>query len=284
MSRDEILDILLGRSCGACPDRGVRADDILLGRYVKLAGNGGASAFWPAFAEAFLLLWQDSSTDAIELAATFASGLEKDARPVADSLGDSFSFMFDDPVLVDSVSLGETRKRVVAGLRLLANLGLGERNWWRCRFWAWIDSARSATGADGRLAWQAVLHASLGLMNSQEEMPNIDAWLEDGRKAKEFPAIELFTLLSRQTEFQVDREHFKNEVLEAFQSLHANCLKNACPQGIEDIRSIIETWLVDRLNFTSGEAQSLLTWREPSRELPQVRLAARRRELAATRA
>lgn len=284
MSCDEILDILLGRSCGGCPDRGVRADDILLGRYVKLASDGGAPAFWPAFAEAFLLLWQDSSTDAIELAAAFASGLEKEARPVADSFGDSFSFLLDDPVLVDSVSLGETRRRVIAGLRLLANLGLGERNWWRRRFWAWIDSARSATGADGRLAWQAVLHASLGLMNSQEEMPNIDAWLEDGRKAKEFPAIELFTLLSRQTEYQQDREHLKDEVVAAFQSLHANCLKNACPQGIEDIRSVIETWLVDRLKLTSVEAQTLLTWREPSRELPQVRLAARKRELAAARA
>ena len=31
MNRDEILDVLRERSGGACPDRGVRADDILLG-------------------------------------------------------------------------------------------------------------------------------------------------------------------------------------------------------------------------------------------------------------
>lgn len=284
MSRDEIVDILCGRSGGACPDRGVRADDVLLGRYAAIVRSEGAPDFWPEFVEAFRVIWRKSDTDAIELAAAFVSGLENNVKPGADSLGTSFSFLFDDPVMADSISLGEARRRIVAGLRLLANLSLGERKWWRQRFDSWIVNVRSAVGDDGRLAWQAVLHASLGLMNSKEEMPNIDAWLEDGRKAKEFPAIELFTLLSRQTEYQPDREHLKDEVIAAFQSLYANCLGTDCPQGIEDIRSVIETWLVDRLKLAPVEAERLLTWREPSRELPQVRLAARKRELATARA
>lgn len=284
MSREEMLDILRGRSGSVCPDRGVRADDILLGRYAAVAGAGGALDFWRVFAGAFLVLWRDLDTEAIESAAAFVSALEQNARPATDGIGSSFAFLLDDLVMADSVGSSEAIRRTVAGLRLLANLGLGDRNWWRHRFLLWIDNARSAAGPGGRLAWQAVLHASLGLMNSKEAMPNIDAWLEDSRKAKEFPAIELFTLLSRQTEYQPDTEHLKDEVVGAFQSLHANCFGNACPQGIEDIRSVIETWLVDRLKLTSADAQRLLTWREPSRELPQVRLAARKRELATARA
>ena len=283
MSRDEILDILLGRSGGACPDRGVRADDILLGRYAEIGGAEGMPDFWTAFAEAFQMLRQESEVDAGELAAAFVSGLEANVKPAAASVEMLFSFLLDDPATPDVVGPCEARRRAVAGLRLLANLGLGDRNWWRIRFLLWIDYAQSAKGADGRLAWQAVLHASLGLMNSQEAMPNIDAWLEDGRKAKEFPAIELFTLLSRQADYQADREHLKCEVIAAFQSLYANCLGKACPQGIEDVRSVLETWLVDRLKLASTEAERLLTWREPSRDLPQVRLAARKRQLADAR-
>lgn len=285
MNRVEILAILLGRSGGACPDRGVRADDILLGRYAEIASAGGMANFWPTFAEAFQGLWQDFEVDAIELAAAFVSGLEPKARPVAASVEKLFYFLLTDPAITDSIYDGssETRSRTVAGLRLLANLGLGVRAWWTQRFCAWIDYARSATGADGRLAWQAVLHASLGLMASNEAMPNIDAWLEDSRKAKEFPAIELFTLLSRQTDYQPDREHLRDEVIASFQSLHVNCHRDDCPPGIEDIRFVLENWLVDRLKLESAEANRLLTWREPSRELPQVRLAARKLQLADAR-
>lgn len=283
MSRDEILNTLLGRSGGAWPDRGVRADDILLGRYAEIGAHGSILDFWLAFSEAFLMLWRESEVDAIELAAAFVSGLEINARPVAASVEKPFSFLFEEPAMPDVTGSSEARRKTVAGLRLLANLGLGERIWWQQRFCSWIYHARSAAGADGRLAWQAVLHASLGLMRSDEVMPNIDAWLEDSRKAKEFPAIELFTLLSRQSEYQTDSEHLKDSVIAAFQGLHVNCFGRDCPQGVEDIRFVLENWLVDRLKLESAEAERLLTWREPSRELPQVRLANRRRQSADAR-
>lgn len=284
MNRDEILDVLRGRSGGVCPDRGVRADDILLGRYAAIPADGRAS-FWQAFSEALPMLWAEMDTEAIEAAAAFVSGLDKTVRPDTELVKSGFEFLFNDLTEVSQIaSKGDERRRIVAALRMLANLGLGERNWWRCRFWSWIGDAKLAAGAEGQLAWQAVLHASLGLMNCSEPTPNIDAWLEDGRKAKEFPAIELFTLLVRQTEYQQDKEHLKNEVIEAYQSLYANCIGNSCPQGIDDIRSVIETWLMDRLHLSQDIAQGLLEWQKPSKELPQVRLASRKHLLAASHA
>lgn len=294
MNRDEILDILLGRSGGAWPDRGVRGDDILLGRYVLVVGAGGMQDFWQSFAKAFKVLWQECDVDAIEPAAAFVSGLASKDKPSADDVGSLFSFLLDDLAIIPDVTgPSEARRQTVAGMRLLANFGLGDRNWWRKRFLLWMDYARSAAGTEGRLAWQAVLHTTQGLMNSMEPVPRINAWLEGGRKAKEFPAIELFTLLSRQTDYQANKEDLKSEVVEAFQSLYVNCLRTVCPlgnlhgdcrrddcpQGIVDLRSVIETWFVDRLKIELAEAERLLKWREPSRELPQVRLAARKRQL-----
>lgn len=276
MNRDEILDVLRERSGGACPDRGVRADDILLGRYAAIAENGRPS-FWNEFGNAFVILWEEQDTQAIEAAGAFVSGLNNAVRPLPELLGPSIGSLFSNqPAPSPRMSKGEERRRIVAALRIQANLRLGERKWWRCQFWHWIDDAKFSTGSDGQLAWQAVLHSSLGLMNCCEPTPNIDAWLEDSRKAKDFPAIELFTLLVRQTDYQQDLEHLKSEVVEAYQSLYANCAGGATPPGIEDIRLVIETWLVDRLHLSTVEADALLKWREPSKQLPQMRLAARK--------
>lgn len=282
MNRDEILDVLRERSGGACPDRGVRADDILLGRYAAIAENDRPS-FWNEFGNAFVFLWEENDTQAIEATGAFVSGLGKAVRPLPELVRPSIGLLFSNqPAPTPRVSKGDERRRIVAALRIQANLGLGERNWWRCQFWRWIDDAKVSTGSDGQLAWQAVLHSSLGLMNCCEPTPNIDAWLEDSRKAKDFPAIELFTLLARQTDYQQDLEHLKIEVVEAYQSLYANCAGGATPRGIEDIRSVIETWLVDRLHLSTAEADALLEWRKPSKQLPQIRLASRKQAAAIT--
>lgn len=273
MNREEVLDVLLGRSAGASPDRGVRGDDVLLGRYTNVR-ESDRPAFWRLFGEALIFLWQEGNTEAIECAAAFVAGLEKTARPDREMAASIAGFLLNDSIVCDgAIAKGDGRRRVVAALRILATLGLGARTWWRCRFFAWIDDAKSCSGGEGQLAWQAVLHASLGLMNCCEPMPNIDAWLEDARIAKEFPAIELFTLLARQTEYQQDQVHLKDEVIEAYQSLYVNCKGgDSCPQGIEDIRSVIETWMVDRLHLSSAQANELLKWRQPDKRLPQERI------------
>ncbi len=273
MNREEILDVLLGRSGGACPDRGVRGDDILLGRYANVP-ESDRSVFWQAFGETLASLWQEANTEAIECAAAFVAGLDKAERPDNDLATSVAGFLLGDSVVRDGVITKEdSRRRVVAALRMLANLGLGARTWWRCRFFAWLDDAKFANGEDGQLAWQAALHSSLGLTNCCEPMPNIDAWLEDARVAKEFPAIELFTVLARQTEYQQDKEHLKGEVIGAYQSLYINCNSGGlCPQGIKDIRSVIETWLVDRLQLSPVDAHKLLKWKQPDQRLPQARI------------
>jgi hypothetical protein len=273
MNREEILDVLIGRSGGACPDRGVRADDILLGRYAEVSATN-RPAFWQAFGEALLSLWQLGNTEAVECASAFVAGLDKVDRTDGDVAFSVAGFLLEDSVVRgDVIAKDDSRRRVVAALRMLANLGLGTRTWWRCRFFAWLHDTKSSGGEEGQLAWQAVLHSSLGLMNCCEPMPNIDAWLEDARIAKEFPAIELFTLLARQTEYQQDKMYLKNEVIEAYQSLYVNCNgRDSCSQGIEDIRSVIETWLVDRLHLSPSEAHELLKWRQPDKRLPQDRI------------
>lgn len=282
MNQDEILDVLRERSGGACPDRGVRADDILLGRYAAIPENARHS-FWNEFGNAFAILWEEADTQAVEAAGAFVSGLNKAVRPKPELVMPSIGLLFSNQLGPSpTVSKGDQRRRIVAALRIQANLGLGERKWWRCQFWCWIDDAKTTTGSDGQLAWQAVLHASLGLMNCQEPSPNIDAWLEDSRKAKDFPAIELFTLLARQTDYQQDLEHLKSEVVDAYQSLYANCAGGAIPRGIEDIRSVIESWLVDRLHLSPDEAEALLKWQEPSKQLPQIRLASRKQATVLT--
>ena len=56
----------------------------------------------------------------------------------------------------------------------------------------------------------------------------------------------------------------------------------ATPRGIEDIRSVIETWLVDHLHLSTAEADALIEWRKPSKQLPQIRLASRKKAAAIT--
>lgn len=272
MNRDEILNVLLEREGGVNPDRGVGGDDILLARWADM-DEAGHSVFWPNFCHAVAALWRELATEALEVAAAFVAGIGLESKP-SDSLLEPLRFLLDDSdIKAGALVSGEGRRRTVAALRLLSKLGLGDRDWWRNRFWNWIDEAPKATGEDGMLAWQAVLHASMGLLQAGQMDPRVDTWIETARKAEVFPAIELFTMLARQTPHQADTADFVHAVVEAFQSLSTNCgMEGACPQTIEDIRMVIESWLSDPVvGRKPKEAVELLQWKEPDKLLPQER-------------
>lgn len=277
MNHEEILDILLERSGGANPDRGVGGDDILLSRWAGL-DEAGRDEFWPNFCLAVATLWQDQATDTLEVAAAFIAGLGLETR-TAEGFVEPLRFLLDEEdIKRGSLITGDGRRRVVAVLRILSKLGLGDRAWWRTRFWCWIEEAAKAVDEDGLLAWQAVLHGSMGMMQAGEPIPQVDAWLENAKKAKEFPAIELFSLLARQTARQGDTKDFVSEVVEAYQSLRINCGQTGiCPEAINDIRMVIESWLLDPVvGYTPEKAAEQLQWKEPDKRLPQDRIFLRR--------
>ncbi|MBK6743795.1 MAG: hypothetical protein IPG66_12795 [Hydrogenophilales bacterium] len=279
MNCEDILNILLERPGGINPDRGVAGDDILLSRWAGLDEDGRAE-FWPNFCQAVAVLWHDQETEALEVAAAFVAGLGLETR-TAEGFVEPLCFLLDEEdIKHGSVITGDGRRRVVAVLRILSKLGLGDRAWWRARFWCWIDEAAKAVDEDGLLAWQAVLHGSMGMMQAGEPIPQVDAWLEKAKKAKEFPAIELFSLLARQTAHQGDTKDFVSEVVEAYQSLRINCGQaGVCPEAINDIRMVIESWLLDPVvGYSPEKAAVQLQWKEPDKRLPQDRIFRRRPE------
>lgn len=274
INHEKIVNILVGRTGAGMPDRGVGPDDILLGKYAELPDNE-RDEFWNAFGNALREIWQKRDVNAMEYTAAFISGLSVDNRPTENLAKNIAEFLCED-ILVNrdaSEVKANDRRQVIAALRILACLKLGDRKWWCIRFYSWLHDAKSTTGLDGQMATQAVLHASRGWMNGGQGMPNFDAWFEYARMAKEFPAIELFAVLADQADHQSDKEHLKSTVINVYQSLYAVCYdKLPCSTSIEDLRKIIETWLRDRMHVRKNEAEKLLQWREPDKLTPKQRL------------
>lgn len=274
MNREEIRNVLLELAGeGLLPDRGVGADDILLARLGGLTGENRL-LFWRDFGEVLREVWAQEDVAAISNAAVFISRIPQTERPARAEALQVASFLLDDKKIIDATwnSLDKLRM-IVAGLRILSALGLGERLWWRVRFYIWLDQAKTRQTREALYAWQAVLHASRGLLNSGEVAPNFDAWFYAAQAVQEFPSLEVFTLLVDQIESPVaDRSALKEEVLSDYQSLHARCLNTSCPQGIEELKAVIESWLEDRVGMSPKDASDQLKWREPDFTTPSVRL------------
>lgn len=274
MNREEIRNVLLELAGeGLLPDRGVGADDILLARLGALTGENRL-AFWRDFGEVLREVWAQGDVVAISNAAAFISRIPHSERPAGTEAALVASFLLVDAKMKDATwsSLDELRM-IVAGLRILSALGLGKRLWWRFRFHIWLDQAKTRQNREALYAWQAVLHASRGLLNDGEVAPNFDAWFYAAQAVQEFPSLEVFTLLADQIESPVaDRNALKEEVLSDYQSLHARCLNTSCPQGIEELKAVIESWLEDRVGMSSQEASDQLKWREPDFTTPSARL------------
>ena len=145
--------------------------------------------------------------------------------------------------------------------------------WWQARFHSWLQQVKVRKESEALYAWQAVLHASRGLLNSGEIAPNFDAWFHTAQAVNDFPSMEVFTLLADQMESPTaDKEAIKSDVLADYQSLYARCFNNAsCPEGIENLKAVIESWLEDRVGLSAQEASKLLKWKEPERKRPSVR-------------
>lgn len=274
MNREEIRNVLLELAGdGLLPDRGVGADDILLARLGALTSENRL-AFWRDFSEVLREVWAQGDIEAISNAAVFISRIPRSERPAGEEAALVASFLLVDAKMEDATwsSLDELRM-IVAGLRILSALGLGERLWWRVRFHIWLDQAKTRQTREALYAWQAVLHTSRGLLNGGEVAPNFDAWFYAAQAVQEFPSLEVFTLLADQMESPVaDRNALKEEVLSDYQSLHARCLNTSCPQGIEELKAVIESWLEDRVGMSPEEASDQLKWREPDLTTPSARL------------
>jgi len=274
MNRDEIRNVLLELAGkGLLPDRGVGADDILLSHLSALAEETRV-LFWRDFGEVLQEVWSQENVTAVSNAAVFISRIPQSQRPAGADAEQVASFLLNDAKLQDTIwkSLDELRL-IIAALRMLSALALGGRTWWRTRFHSWLQQVKVRKESEALYAWQAVLHASRGLLNSGEIAPNFDAWFHNAQAAHDFPAMEVFTLLADQMESPTaDKDAIKNEVLEDYQSLYARCFNNdSCPEGIENLKAVIESWLEDRVGMSSQEASKLLKWKEPERKTPSAR-------------
>lgn len=275
MNREEIRNVLLELAGeGLLPDRGVGADDILLTSLDTLAGVD-RSAFWHDFGAALQDVWAQGEVEAFLNASVFVARIPQAERPVGEEAARVAGFLLDDAKVKNEVwgSLDELRL-VVAGLRMLAALGLGDRLWWELRFNSWLHQAKTRQDSEALYAWQAVLHASRGLLNSGEVVPNFDAWFLAAQAVQEFPSLEVFTLLTDQAESpSVDKDALKEEILDAYQSLYARCYRApSCPQGIQNLKAVIEAWLEDRVGMKPQEASRQLEWNKPDLRPPSVRL------------
>lgn len=278
MNREEIRNVLLELSGeGLLPDRGVGADDILLTHFGRLS-ELERKDFWPDFGAIFRDLWEQKNVVAISNAAVFVSRLSQSERPEGEAASQVAGFLLNEEKLKCASwdSLDDLR-RVVAGLRLLSVLRLGDPAvWWRVCFESWLRQAKTRQGSEALYAWQAVLHASRGLLNNGEVAPNFDAWFLAAQEAKEFPSLEVFTLLTDQAErTSVDRDSLQEDVLKAHQDMHARCYGiSSCPQGMQDLKAVIETWLEDRLGMKPNNAKKKLEWKKPDKNPPSARFAA----------
>ena len=275
MNREEIRNVLLELAGeGLLPDRGVGADDILLNKLGALTGES-RSLFWRDFGEVLREVWEQKNIVAISNATVFISRIPQSERPVEAEAAQVASFLLDDVKVKEETwhSLDELRM-IVDALRILSALGLGGRVWWRVRFDSWLHQAKLRRDSEALYAWQAVLHASRGLLNSGEIAPNFDAWFYAAQSVQEFPSLEVFTLLADQMGSPAaDKNALKEEVLSDYQSLHARCFNtSSCPQGIENLKAVIESWLEDRVGMTPKEASEQLNWREPDLTTPSARL------------
>lgn len=281
MNRDEIRNVLLELAGkGLLPDRGVGADDILLSHLSALTEETRV-LFWCDFGEVLREVWSQENVGAVSNAAVFISRIPQSQRPAGGGAEQVASFLLNDVKLKDTIwkSLDELRL-IIGALRMLSALVLGGRIWWQVRFYSWLQQVKVREESEALYAWQALLHASRGLLNSGEITPNFDAWFHTAQAAHDFPAMEVFTLLADQmVSPTADKEAIKNEVLEDYQSLYARCINNAsCPEGIENLKAVIESWLEDRVGMSAQEASSLLKWKEPERKTPSARF----NELAAS--
>lgn len=274
MNCDEIRNVLLELAGkGLLPDRGVGADDILLSHLSALDDEARA-LFWHDFGRVLQEVWSQGNVGAVSNAAVFISRIPQSARPAGAEAEQIALFLLDDAKLKNETwkNLDELRL-IIAAFRMLSALALGGRLWWRARFNFWLQQVKVRKESEALYAWQAVLHASRGLLNSGEIVPNFDAWFHTAQAVHDFPAMEVFTLLADQMESPTaDKDAIKNEVVEDYQSLYARCFNNAsCPDGIESLKAVIESWLEDRVGMSVQEASELLKWKEPERKTPSAR-------------
>lgn len=276
MNREEIRNVLLERAGkGLLPDRGVGADDVLLNSLDAMNG-AERTAFWLEFGEVLQEVWRQGENEAFLNAAAFVARTSQADRPKGEDAQRIAGFLLDEAKVKSAIwSTQDELRLLVATLRLLAALGLGNKPWWRVPFNSWLHHAETRPDNEALYAWQGVLHASRGLLNSGEVAPNFDAWFQAAQKVRAFPALEVFTLLADQTDTpSADKDSIKEEVLETYQDLYARCLNvSACPQGIQDLKAVIETWLEDRVGMKPGEANCRLEWKEPNRLKPSVRFS-----------
>lgn len=275
MNREEIRNILLElRGEGLIPGRGVGADDILLAK-VEAFTAPERLAFWTNFGDVLQEAWQSGEAGAFSNAAAFISRIPKPERPAGDEAKQIAAFLLIDPKLKKAaMGAADESRLIVAALRVLSALGLGDRVWWVARFNSWLHEARTHQNSDALFAWQAVLNSSRGLLNTGEIVPNFDAWFLNAQEVKEFPSLEVFTLLADQIDSPgADKEAIKEDVLEAYQNLYARCYPASdCPQGIQHLKSVIEAWLEDRIGIKPEEATCQLEWKQPDLLTPSARL------------
>jgi len=278
MNREEIRNVLLELAGeGLLLGRGVGADDILLTRLGELTGES-RSLFWRDFGEVLQEVWAQGDVGAISNAAVFISRIPQSERPSAMEAEHVASFLLEDAKVKNTAwsSLDELRQ-IVAGLRMLSALRLGGRVWWQVIFYSWyfwLNQPKTRQEREALYAWQAMLHASRGCLNSKVVAPNFDAWFYTAQAVQDFPSLEVFTFLADQMESQTaDKDALKEEVLEAYQSLHARCYHiSSCPQGIENLKAVIESWLEDRVGMKPQEADLQLKWHQPDLTTPSERL------------
>ena len=275
MNREEIRNVLLELAGeGLLPDRGVGADDILLADLDSLP-NAERLAFWRNFGTVLRDIWVQGEVEAFLNASVFIARIPQAGRPAGEEAQRIAGFLLDDEEMKkEGWGARDELRLVVAGLRILAALGLGERIWWRVRFNSWLDQAKTRQDGEALYAWQAVLHASRGLLSSGEVAPNFDAWFLAAQAVQDFPSLEVFTLLADQSASpSVDKDALKEEVLEAYKSLYARCYRApSCPQGIQELKAVIGAWLEDRVGMKPDEADHQLAWKKPDLRPPSVRL------------
>lgn len=274
MNRQMIQSILLELAGeGLMPDRGVGADDILLTQLNRMPAEERPT-FWRDFGAVAQELWQERNADAFSNAAAFVARAPQSLLPAGEEAVQAAGFLLHEPGLETATAKSKDELRLnVSALRVLSTLGLGDRTWWRACFHVWLDEAKRRKESDVLHVWQAVLHASRGLLNSGEIVPNFDAWFETAYRAAEFPALEVFTLLADQADVpNPDKDALKEDVLEAYNALHAHCYETTCPPSIDHLKDVIEAWLEDRLQQKADDAKQLLMWKAPDLDPPSKRL------------
>lgn len=249
MNSKVIIEVLQERNGeGVHPERGIEGDDILLSNFFHLQENNHHQ-FWKEFSDSVDYIWRKRDIIAISNATAFLSRLPPEklpensqiiAKPIITSLGhiDADETNFTE---FDSI-----------GLRIAVIVKVKNEKWWLNQFYYWKERAITATPNSNNYIWQSILHASQGILLSND-YPNLDAVLDLAVRSDEkyFPALEVFTLLTYLIKLD-DSIEAKNNLRSKIENIYISLLPVALeyPITMEYLNETLNLWLQE--NFAEA--------------------------------